>query len=42
MMEESNDIFLVGVDALVYLTRLMHKKYYIIFVWGDPFSAYVS
>ena len=27
MMEENNDIFLAGGDALVYLTGPMHKKY---------------
>ena len=33
MMEENNDIFLVGADALVYLARPMHKKYSTTFVW---------
>ena len=42
MMEENNDIFLVGGDALVYLTVPMHKKYSTTFVWGHPFSTYVS
>ena len=32
-MEESNDIFLAGGDALVCLA---------VFVWGNPFSTYVS
>ena len=32
MMEEKNDIFLAGGDALVCLTGPMHKKYYITFV----------
>ena len=31
MMEENNDIFLAGGDALVYLTGPMHKKYSTIF-----------
>ena len=34
MMEENNDIFLAGGDALVYLAGPMHKKYL--------FSTYVS
>ena len=42
MMEENNDIFLAGGDALVYLAVSMHKKYSTIFVWGYPFSTYVS
>ena len=42
MMEENSDIFLGGGDALVYLTRSMHKKYSTTFVWGHPFSTYVS
>ena len=41
-MEENSDIFLGGGDALVYLTRSMHKKYSTTFVWGHPFSTYVS
>ena len=41
-MEENNIILLVGGDALVYLTVPMHKKYSTIFVWGHPFSTYVS
>ena len=41
MMEENNDIFLAGGDALVYLTVPMHKKYSTIFVWSHPFSSYV-
>ena len=35
-MEENNDIFLAGSDALVY------KKYSTTCVWDHPFSAYVS
>ena len=42
MMEENNGIFLVGCDALVYLAEPMHKKYSATFVWGHPFSTYVS
>ena len=42
MMEENNDIFHGGGDAVVYLARTLHKKYSITFVWGHPFSTYVS
>ena len=42
MMEEHNDIFLAGRDALVYLAGLMHKKYSATFVWDHPFSTHVS
>ena len=42
MMEENNDIFLAGGDALVYLAKPLHKKYSTTFVWGHPFSTYVS
>ena len=41
-MEKNNDIFLAGGDDLVYLAKLMHKKYSTTFVWGRPFSMYVS
>ena len=41
-MEENNDIFLGGGDALVHLAGQIHKKYSTIFVWGHPFSTYVS
>ena len=41
-MEENNDIFLAGCDALVYLAVTVHKKYSTTFVWGNPFSTYVS
>ena len=41
-MEEKNDIFLAGGDALVCLTEPMHKKYYTTFVWGHSISTYVS
>ena len=40
MMEENNDIFLAGGDALVYLAVPMNKKYSTTFVWGHPFSTY--
>ena len=39
MMEENNNIFLVYGDALVYLARPMHKKYYTTFAWGHPFRS---
>ena len=42
MMEENNDIFLAGGDALVYLIEPMHKKYSTIFVWCHSFSTCVS
>ena len=42
MTKENNDIFLVGGDARVYLAEPMHKKYFTKFVWGHPFSTYVS
>ena len=42
MMEENNEIFVAGGDALVYLAEPMHKKYSTTFVWGHPFSTYVS
>ena len=42
MMEENNDIFLAGGDALVYLAVPMHKKYSTKFVWGHPFSTYIT
>ena len=38
MMEENNDIFLAGSDALVYLAVPRHKKYSTTFAWGHPFS----
>ena len=41
-MEENNDIFLAGADALVYFAEPMHKKYSTTVAWGDPFSTYVS
>ena len=37
MMEQNNDIFLAGGDALMYLTGPMHEKYCTAFVWGHPF-----
>ena len=41
-MEENNDIFLVGCDALAYLAEPMYKKYFTKLFWGNPFSTYVS
>ena len=41
-MEENKDIFLAAGDALVYLAGPMHKKNSTVFVWGYPFSTYVS
>ena len=41
-MEENNDIFLAGSDALVYLAEPLHKDYSATFVWGHAFSTYVS
>ena len=41
-MKENNGIFFAGGDALMYLTVTMHKKYSTKFVWGHPFSMYVS
>ena len=41
-MEENNDIFLVGCDALVYLAEPMYKKYFTKLFWGNLFSTYVS
>ena len=37
-MEENNDIFIAGGNALVYLTESMHKK---AFVWGHSLSTYL-
>ena len=42
MMEENNNIFLTGSDALVYLAKPMYKKYFTKFVCGHPFSTCVS
>ena len=42
MMEENNDTFLAGGDALGYLAVPMHKKYSTTFVWGHLFSMYIS
>ena len=42
-MEENNDIFLAGDDALVYFAGPMHKKEYsTTLVWDHAFSTYVS
>ena len=40
-MEEHNDIFLAGGDALVYLAIPMHKIFHNICL-AHPFSTYVS
>ena len=42
MMEENNNIFLAGGNALLYLAKPVHEKYSTTFVWGHPFSRYVS
>ena len=42
MIEENNDIFLAGRDALVYLAAPLHKKYSTTIVLGHPFSTCVS
>ena len=42
MMEENNDIFLAGGDALVYLAEPLYKKYSATFSWDHPFSIYVT
>ena len=34
MMEEKKNIFLGYVDALLYLARPKHKKYFTTFVWA--------
>ena len=39
MREGNNDIFLAGDDALGYLTRPMHKRYSMTFIWDHPFST---
>ena len=41
-MEESNDIFVAGGDALVYLAKPMHKKYSKTFARNHPLSTYIS
>ena len=41
-LEESNYIFLAGGDGLMYLAEPKHKKCSTTFVWGHPFSTYVS
>ena len=41
-MEENNNIFLAGGDALMYLAELTHKKYSAAFFWSHQFSTYVS
>ena len=42
MMEEDNNIFFAGSDAVVYLAKPIHKKYSTISIWGYPFSKHVS
>ena len=42
MVEENNDIFLAGGDALVYSAEPIHKNYSTTFVWDHPFSMHVS
>ena len=42
MMEENNGIFLAGGDALVYLAVPKHEEYCTTFVWGSPFTTFVS
>ena len=41
-LEENNCTFLPGGDAVGHLVEPMHKKCCITFVWGHPFSMYVS
>ena len=41
-MEENNDIFLVGGDTLLYLSKPVHKIYSTKLFWGHPFSSHVS
>ena len=41
-MEENNDIFLAGGDALVHLAKSMQKRYFWKFIWAHLFSTYVS
>ena len=41
-LEENNDISVAGGDTLVYLAEPMHTKYSTKFVWGHPFSTYVT
>ena len=37
-IEENNDIFYAGGDAVVHLVKPKHKKYSKTFVWGHSFS----
>ena len=41
-LKESNYIFLAVGDVLIYSTEPMHKKCCTTFIWGHPFSTYVS
>ena len=42
MMEENNDIFLTGGNALIHLAGTIHKKYSAIFIWGHPYGMFVA
>ena len=42
IIEENHNISLADGNALVYFVGPMHKKYSATFIWGHPFSAYVS
>ena len=37
-MERKKDIFLAGNDAVGHLAGPLHKKYFMTFIWGHPFS----
>ena len=39
MTEENNDIFLAVDEDLGYLGRSMHRKDFMTFIWGHPFSS---
>ena len=41
-MKENDDIFFASGDGLVYLAKPVQKKYSKTFVWGHPFSTYVT
>ena len=40
--KQTMTLFFADGDALVYLVEPMYKKYFTKFVWGHPFSTYVS
>ena len=42
MIEENNDIYLGGNDAVMYLAKPVHKKCSTTFVWGHPFNTFIS